>query len=376
MTHTNLNRILFSLCLCVSALVLSAQTYQSEILARIGKRVALPAQYADSAAGYYDAGVYQGMQLTVGIDDSHTITHLGYKIFMPELKTTYPSVVYDFIERYFLELDAFKSETYLPQKLADDKLSVLEGAIDSIRKVTFETPFMINCVDDKNYQVTWSNGDKCLLCINFPADFELILGMPKVEIEKKIHQQIAGTPPSLRTIPVPKDLVREKESVFRTNPISNYYVESLNTATYYKKQGKDSFEPIYSPEQKLYSAANLFQGVIDSIADYKLYIEQNLYGFKTDKFTVSLSQWIDYCRSMKMTTYFAIEEEREDGLKALLIAQSKELGFNHMMSIIIPFNFVEKKNTILKAYMNAYIPTQNVKDLYQQLKKRPKIKYE
>ena len=77
---------------------------------------------------------------------------------------------------------------------------------------------------------------------------------------------------------------------------------------------------------------------------------------------------------MKLDVYFAVEEEHEDGLRALLIAHSRDLGFNHMMSLLIPDNFVQKRNAILKATLNAYIPTQNVKDLYQQYVAKPKKK--
>lgn len=75
-----------------------------------------------------------------------------------------------------------------------------------------------------------------------------------------------------------------------------------------------------------------------------------------------------------MTTYVAVEEERKDGLKLLLIAQCRDLGFNHMLSIIVPWNFVDNRKSVLKAQLNAYIPTNNVKDLYQQYKQKPKKK--
>ena len=63
-------------------------------------------------------------------------------------------------------------------------------------------------------------------------------------------------------------------------------------------------------------------------------------------------------------------------VKALIIAQSPDLGFNHVLSVIIPEDFIASKNSVLKATMNAYVPTQNVKDLYQQYVDKPKKKYE
>jgi hypothetical protein len=108
------------------------------------------------------------------------------------------------------------------------------------------------------------------------------------------------------------------------------------------------------------------QGLIDGINDYRLYIEQSAYEFDVLKYTVSLSQWLNYCRDMRVSVYIGLEEEREDGLMILILAQSNDLGFKHMLSMILPWNFVEKRDAILKAKLYAYIPTHNVKTYYQE----------
>ena len=97
-----------------------------------------------------------------------------------------------------------------------------------------------------------------------------------------------------------------------------------------------------------------------------MYIEQSIYGLKTINYIISMQQWLDYCAEWGMKVYFAIEEEREDGLLALVIAECKELGFNHMLSVVIPNKFVTDKNTVMKVRMTSYIPTHNIKDLFHQ----------
>jgi hypothetical protein len=87
---------------------------------------------------------------------------------------------------------------------------------------------------------------------------------------------------------------------------------------------------------------------------------------------VSLAQWLNYCRKLNCMVYFAVEEERYDGLKILLIARCRDFNFNHVLSIIVPDTFTEKKDAILKATLNAYIPTQNVLDLYKQYTEKSK----
>ena len=111
--------------------------------------------------------------------------------------------------------------------------------------------------------------------------------------------------------------------------------------------------------------------------DYRMYVEQSVYGLKTINYTLTLRQWLDYCAAWGMKIYFAIEEEREDGLLALVIAECRELKFNHMLSVVIPNKFVTNRNVVFKARMTPYIPTHNVKDLFKKESvNRRKIKWQ
>lgn len=372
MAYFNRNKILFVLVILLSwCSSLLAQEYQSEKLAKIAKRVVLNPDMGDGATGYCDCGAYDGKSIIFGRDIHDVIYHIGYKLFSPEMKSLYPSTVYDFIERYMLELDCFKNEIDLNRQLSDDKVIIMNGSLSTIKKINPETSCSVNLVDDKYYDVEWKDGNNTLLNLAFPVQYELLLGMPKNEIEKKIHSQISrcsvGVSPSYENL----ELEQISDKIFQTKPVANYYVESLNTAKYYSKSQEGNYYPIFESNDKWHSAANLFQGVVTDISDYKMFIQQNLYGFNKDAYTITLQQWINYCRQNDIIIYFAIEEEREDGLKALLIAQSVKLGFNHMMSIIIPDNFVDNPKTVMKVTLNAYIPTQNVKELYQQYTNNP-----
>ena len=209
----------------------------------------------------------------------------SYSLFADEYKQKYPSVVYDFLERYLYEIDSLvKKGESVSQRLKDDKVVFFEGDPSIASSLSPLTAFSIMATDDKYYQVIWTDSsDSVILNMAFPMQYELLLGKPKVQIEKEMKEYLKN---------------------FR---------------------------------------------------DY-----------------VPLS--VAYCQAMKFDVYFAVEEEREDGLKALLITHSRDLNFNHVLSIIIPENFVCKSNTVFKVVLNAYIPTHNVKDLYQQYVTKPKKK--
>jgi hypothetical protein len=185
-----------------------------------------------------------------------------------------------------------------------------------------------------------------------------------VEIEQEFQETLSQYDDFTPQFASIDEREQQSDGCWMSFPVSHYYVPSVNTATYYYNQ--DDSLPTFDAEDKWHSAANLFQGCIADISRYTLYINQSLYGFRSVHYTLPLSQWLAYCQAMRLTVYFAIEEEREDGLKALLIAHSQELGFNHMISLIIPDDFVEDRRCVIKGTLNAYIPTQNVKDLYQQ----------
>lgn len=300
-----------------------------------------------------------------------------FQLFSQEVRDYNPSVVYDFLERYLFEIDSMQSHgEIVSQRLNDDKVFFLSGSASSARKITSDMLFSVSKTDDKFYEVSWKDSlGKKVLDMVFPMQYELILGRPKVEIEKYLKEELQAIRNTVLIKPREKKLSEAEDGCQMSQPQTHYYVESMNDATYYiSAADNDSLVPTFDEADKWHSAANLFQGIIANVGSRRLYIEQNLYNFQTRQYSVMLAQWLRYCQQMQMTVYFSVEEEREDGLKALIIAQNKDLAFNHMMSVVIPDDFVTNDKCTIKATLNAYIPTQNVKNLYQQYVKKPRKK--
>ena len=87
---------------------------------------------------------------------------------------------------------------------------------------------------------------------------------------------------------------------------------------------------------------------------------------KSINYFITLNEWLNYCAAWNLKLFFGIEEHRQDGIIGMVIAQSRELGFNHLLSVVIPDKFVNDQNAVLKVRLTPYIPTHNVKTLYQQ----------
>lgn len=347
-----------------------AQSYQSKLLKRIAQLVN-PVIRIDSTdnLGYCQAGKYRGHDLVAQCDSENNVLHLGLKLFNRQYDFGVNPSVLDFLERYYLELTVEK-ETDRNTKMADDKVFFRKGKPSDLLNITDSTAFSIT-TSEKFYEVAWMDKSGIpIVELAFPVQYDLIYGMSQSEIQNLMKSFIRQAP----VVPlVEKDLSKltEQSSHIFTLSKHHYVIESLNDAVYYRKK-RNEYLPLFDKQHKEQSAANLMMGIIPDV-DYRMVVTQSVYGLKSIQYTVSLQQWLNYCRYQHLQLYYTVEEEREDGLLALLIAHSEELGYNHLLSMIIPDKFVDNKDeTILKVKMTSFIPTHNIKDLYQQysVKKR------
>lgn len=306
-----------------------------------------------------------------------SVSSQNLKLFSPEQRETASRshvIVMDFLERYFNILPQTKHTT-TSIKMADDKVYFRNGRLSDLYQIADTMPFSIN-LSYRYYEVEWKKQDKPFITIVFPAQYDLILGMQQNEAQQKFKETIIASAQRKNSIQIPlkKEKLMDNIYISKTNYLE---LESFNDATYYIYNNvKGAFSPYYDVAHLDYSAANLFHGLIHD-ADYMMYVEQSVYGLKTINYTISLRQWLDYCAEWGLNIYFGIEEQREDGLLALVIAENQDLCFNHMLSVIIPDKFVTNKNSVLKARLTPYIPTHNVKNLFQKESvNRRKIKWQ
>ena len=287
----------------------------------------------------------------------------GLKLFSPEVKEAAPRtqvVVMNFLERYFNELTNTKQTTVLT-KMADDKVYFRKGKPSDLYQICDTMPFSINLLD-RYYEVNWMKADEPFVTIVFPAQYDLLLGAQKDEASKQFKDAVIAAPQQTKDSEAPSNLEKVSESIYKTKG-DTLELASLTDAIYYNKVRED-YHPVFDNDHIAYSSANLYHGLISDV-DYRMYVEQSVYGMTTINYSIKLSQWLNYCAEWGLKVYFAVEEEREDGILALVIAQSKELGFHHLLSVVIPDKFVTDQNAVLKVRLTPYIPVHNVKDLYQ-----------
>ncbi len=305
---------------------------------------------------------------------------IGYALWIPTLEAkelpcdseTNP-VICAFLDRYIHELLTWQQpDVPLSQKMRDDKFVVLQGSIENAHYFTDSTAFSLIRHEDKAYEAVWSRGADTLLHVAFPIQYELLLGKPRTEIEQGLQTDIAAAPRTEQVAHIPPRLDSIAPRIWRSNPMLHYQIPSLNNCTYYYQDTAGAMALVCDSIYMYYTLANLFQQ--DFGRDYTLQVSQNVYGFRRLHYTISLQQWLAYCSGNRLTSYVAVEEEYKDGYLVLVVAENKDLNYNHILSVLVPRDFLSNRNTLLQAKISAFVPTHNVADLYEQYSEKPKKK--
>lgn len=242
--------------------------------------------------------------------------------------------VLTFLNRYLVLIQEWNHrDISIYRKMQDDKVIVLDGDIANVPQITSSTSLSLNRIDDICYEAVWSNNGKVLLHIAFPIQYELILGLSQPEIEQRLQTYVMQAP-------------------------------SLGSASANVCSDLNSI-----PVQEALSC--LFQHPSTGRNDL-MQVAQSVYGFQKLYYTISLNQWINYIHHEELSSFVAIEDELEDAWRVLIICDSRDLAYRHILSAIVPKNFAVTNHTIINVKINAFIPTHNVKNLYEQYKDRPK----
>jgi hypothetical protein len=254
--------------------------------------------------------------------------------------------------------------------MRDDKFVLLDGALENLSQVNDSTSFSLVRYDNKAYEASWANGKNLLLRVAFPIQYELILGMPQIEIEQHLQEYIMSAPQ--RNMQKNGDIQLDSiaPNVYRTAPKQHYQIQSLNNCQYFYKNTKDELQLIGDAAQTEFMIANLFQDGLNK--NYLLQVSQSVYGFKHLDYTISLQQWLNYCIAEHLRCYVAIEGTSDEAIQVLIVAENIDLAYNHLLSVLIPRKALGEVSGTLLVKLNAFIPTHNITNLYEQYTTKPK----
>lgn len=355
---------------------LSAQvSYNTDLLERMAKTMQLSDQIESLGEGaHYAVLQYQGHPLTVIVRNGE-VRHIGFQIFNPDIRNQWSSPVYDFIERYALEIQLpHISPKTAERQIAEDGIRFSAGTFSTLLELPqgTEVDVTIDRHDGRNYSVSWRRKETTLCSIHFANNYELMHGSGMIENERRLPTQIKRYNENESTLS-PDTVSREQliptwQDNYFIYPGQSYYTDRLNTNRYYERTGEDKeeFRLVYNEKYPLESLANLF--TTRSIEnDFTIDFSLRKYGGDAETIKVPLKQWTGYSLSEGCVPYFGLISY--DGEEAIcsVIWRNEENGYNHLTKIYVPVEILRQRTGEIKGKLVSYIPTYNIKNLFEEL---------
>lgn len=347
MNRHSINIIRLTLLLLFLATVVHAQkNYRTSELKRLATVVSLP---EDSIRNGYNHPVTGNLQLTVYCQ-ANTIEHIGLYLFADEMRSLSKSPVFDFLERYFLQLRFPPTMKTARNMLRDDQFKFLIGSINTVSELQLTDAFTLD-FDKNRYVATWSRDDQKILSVTFPVEYELISGENKIEAENNLQADIQRT--------VIKNDAEDGSRLF-----SHYISKDITSRLYYKNDSlvSDSRHPAET-------LANIMLS-LKAPGDYSIRMTQVSYGFRKDVFEVPLRQWITFCRESGCKLYFGIDNISADGtVNAVVFAVNESENYNHVLTVSASPQLLASRSGAVEAHLYSYVPTHNVMSLFGKYRK-------
>lgn len=255
----------------------------------------------------------KGVDCEIRKDSAQNIVHLGTPIFRRDVKNNFSKPIVDFIERYNLYLRLLSAKDR--EKIILEKKLRVEP--ESFFKVDSLCDFSLK-FDGSFYTAVWSKSGSHVCSLGFENSFPLIFGMN----------------------------IKESQKYFR-DELANYYDNSFDTDT----EAKD-----------VVTVAGVFSGLIKNT--FVLHITQNLYNYETVEYEVDLQRFVNYCMANGCEVNIGTERIENDTVDFTVVYHNVDFGYNHLVYGSISASDLKKLSGTINVRLNTFIPTHNVKDLY------------
>jgi hypothetical protein len=298
-------------------------------------------------------------------------------LFTPEVKNLAGKPVCNFLERMFLELFLQKTETEMKKLLDEYKITLNLPLRNNTFRNTLSYALTYTLQEASEYiitkdSLTWTclwNSDNERFSPNFPANYDLILGLDKKEAEEQIIKQLQNFHCSnAALIPMTIDLENLKPLNSKIYVLEGVrlFIKNMNTNLYFKKNETEEFDLIFDRNFPEESISNLFMHPDKKSAGIKMQITQRIYGNLTQKYELNLSDLLCFMKD-DYDIYAGIEKCTAQEVELTVIFRSKYFNCYQMLYVqASPENFFDKKGT-LKTTFYTYIPNQNIKNLYKEV---------
>lgn len=299
--------------------------------------------------------VCDGQPLTVRHGWKGRVEHIGIPLFSPEYESAYPSPVFECLE--FLTL----CQRYDLQEniLALNDIKFLKGDWNILCRMGNQKSVTMEMVKGNCYSVKWTDDGKTIAEIVMPINYELLACMSRKQLVEDFVEKLKD-PESVHAV-----------AVNYTQPLSPFYMIPAITHS----QSIDSLgNYIFDRSRPGESLANLMLASCQVAPQATLQLELILDKGKREKLQIPLSRWDALCRSLGCHPYYGPEGSESDVVRGVQVMSNVPSGYDHVLYVECAKGDLGRKDISVKATAYLYIPSSNVKELFDTQKQQSKTR--
>ena len=344
----------------------------SRKLEAIGKM--LKSQYGVSTMEDLSAFTICGKKLAYSYNNEQVLTRLGIYLFPAKIREAVGIEIADFLERAMLESVLEENNGKLKPKLKEYNMKLEYNQIPYGSPLFRSLAAGLNTVRDQScfslthdtlaYCANWLNEDNSSFTVRFPANYELILGKDKKELDDQLglslsHFSCAEEKP-VKPVPERNDL--EKGKGFLTLKGKFLFIKDMNSNTYFRESPTGEIQWLYDEHYPAETLANLFHHNDPRAENIRVRILHRKYGKESAEYMVSLSRLICFFEE-GFDTYIGFEQTGQPDLTAVIFFYNTKTNYLNMLRVKTNTDTLFYKGT-LKAELHSYIPEHNIKNLF------------
>ena len=358
-----------------STVAITINSYDTDLLGKMAEAMNVTQELDTLGDGfYYRNYAYNGRPLTIEVQRGN-IKHIGYSLFSKTQRKSLNSPVCNFLERYSLEITLpLQRQKSVSRQLEEDGIFFRHGSFDAFRQIEQDTSYTVKIenLNDKRYTVSWIKRGKEFLAVNFPIEYELLVGCNMIENERKLIADVQNTiieNQSKATLDCTDAFQPSWQGKYYVLKGNTCYIPQLNSNKYYVKNEKRnsvSYQLLYDSHFMVESLANLFT-TADIPNNFTVELRIKKYGLKEDIIIVPLNQWTVFCLNQGCIPYFGVAKN-EKNVTCEIVMHNKAMGYAHIVRAVIDSEGMEERNSTIMARVLPYVPTTRIKYLFDELK--------
>ena len=364
------------ICLVLVALVAVAQnkvSFKTEELKEVANKLKLDS--LDTLGVGYSFVARDKHQLVIRKNGDDMIEHIGIKLFPMGYRQQVYVDVLDFLESGLLCNVFHLTRNQL--KYMDAKF--IRGSWNQMLTLSASASCSLNKINEKAYQAIWKEGNAEKINLLIPIKYDFLMNAPRKELEANFIRDLKAYRIKQKSVDCAVDVarltvVKDGSDTLYMLPGKHYNLESITNTTFFKLKDSVEYVPVIDPKYPVQTIANTLLLDCDRVPEAKISLTVIGSDKKNSTILVPVRNLIAFAKSQGCVPYFGYEETKDGQLQGGLFLYNKELGYDHVLSLSCDVKDIATDKLVFTSRAYLYTPTTNVKNLYNDIKSKKKLK--